>query len=250
MTGQYCPACGQKRIHPQDLSARRFVHELADELGKLNFKFKTLRTLRALLAPGLLTTEYLAGRREPYLSPIKIYFVCAAIFFFAAPWVGFDLASLISQDESGSLARVAASRMAERGLDQALFSARFDIRLQSIYTLALGFSVVFFALTLQGLFHRQQLPYGAHLVFSLHYLSFQYLLTVPTGAARLYAGSEEVVAAVALFLLTFYVYWALKRVYGETTRVTVLKAATLFLLTVAMNYVVSFAAIRTTLALA
>lgn len=90
VSGEYCPACGQRRIRPEDLSARRFVRDLADELASFRSRFKTLRTMRLLLWPGALTSEYFAGRRGPYLTPIKIDFVCAAIFFLAAPWAGFQ----------------------------------------------------------------------------------------------------------------------------------------------------------------
>src|SRR5262245_3972642 len=67
LSDEYCPRCGQRRIRPQDLSARHFFHELADEVTDFRVKFKTLHTLRGLSTPGWLTTEYLAGRREPYL---------------------------------------------------------------------------------------------------------------------------------------------------------------------------------------
>jgi len=38
-----------------------------------------------LLIPGLLTAEFLAGRRQPYLTPFKAYVICAALFFLSAP---------------------------------------------------------------------------------------------------------------------------------------------------------------------
>jgi hypothetical protein len=77
---EYCPRCGQRRIHPQDLSARHFFRALADEIVTLHERFKTLRTLRTLLVPGLLSAEFLAGRRQPYLTPFKVYVVCAAMY--------------------------------------------------------------------------------------------------------------------------------------------------------------------------
>jgi hypothetical protein len=86
LSQEYCPLCGQRRIRPDDLSARRFFRELFDEFAKLNLKFKTVRTLRALLTPGWLTAEYLAGRRQVYLTPFKAYLVCAAIFFLSHLW--------------------------------------------------------------------------------------------------------------------------------------------------------------------
>lgn len=32
---EYCPVCGQRRIRPEDLSARRFFHEWFDEFANL-----------------------------------------------------------------------------------------------------------------------------------------------------------------------------------------------------------------------
>ena len=85
---EYCPRCGQRRIKPQELSARHFFSELLDEITTFRAKLKTLHRLRGLLTPGLLSAEYLAGRRQPYLGPFKLYLVCAAIFFLSAPVAG------------------------------------------------------------------------------------------------------------------------------------------------------------------
>jgi hypothetical protein len=159
---EYCPRCGQRRIHPQGLSARNYVRELANEIATLPERFKTLRTLRTLLVPGVLSAEFLAGRRQPYLTPFKVYVVCAAMFFLAAPTAGFTLASMLEADQSGTLSRLASARAAERGLAPPLFNARFDVRVQSVYTITLGAVAVVFALLLQGLFRKQRRPYGAH----------------------------------------------------------------------------------------
>src|SRR5262245_9277117 len=91
---EYCSRCGQRRIRPQDLSARHFLRHLVTEITEFHEKFKTLRSLGALLIPGRLTGEYLAGQRQSHLSPFKVYLVCAAIFFLSAPLAGFSLASM------------------------------------------------------------------------------------------------------------------------------------------------------------
>jgi hypothetical protein len=110
---EYCPRCGQRRIHPQDLSARHFGHELVDEIATLHERFKTLRTLRQLLVPGFLSAEFLAGRRQPYLTPFKVYLVCAAMFFLAAPAAGFSVASML--EAPGSIWKLAVWRLAGLG---------------------------------------------------------------------------------------------------------------------------------------
>jgi hypothetical protein len=247
LSDQYCPACGQRRIDPRDLSARSFFGDLADQVGMLGFGFTTLRTLRALLIPGLLTTEFLGGRRQPYLSPIKVYFFCAAIFFLAAPIVGFTLPALIADDRSGHLSELVLARAAAHGIDPAVFSQRFDLRLPSIYTLALGSGVLAVALMLQLLF-RRGLPFGAHVVFALHYFAFLYLATATAGSIRRFGVLDEVAAATAIAVMVPYVFVALKRVYRDSIPWTVLKSAVVIGLTLALNFVADAGAIRLTLA--
>jgi hypothetical protein len=246
---EYCPRCGQRRIHPQDLSARHYFRELADEIATLPERFKTLRTLRSLLVPGLLSAEFLAGRRQPYLTPFKVYVVCAAMFFLAAPMAGFTLASLLEADQSGTLSRLASARAADRGLAPPLFNARFDVRVQSVYTITLGAAAVVIALVLQGLFRKQRRPYGAHLIFALHYVAFMYLLTIAAGVSRTVGLTIDAAAAAGYAVIVPYLILALKRVYAESTGVILLKAAPLLLLTTVLNNLASFAAIRMTLAL-
>ncbi|MEP6729932.1 MAG: DUF3667 domain-containing protein [bacterium] len=40
---------------------------------------RVLRTLRALFTPGLLTTEYLRGRRAPYFGPLKLFLATGSV---------------------------------------------------------------------------------------------------------------------------------------------------------------------------
>jgi hypothetical protein len=245
--GDYCSSCGERRVRPDDLSATAFVHEIADQVASFRFKFKTLHTLRALVRPGLLTTEFLAGRRRPYLTPLRLYLVCAALFFLAAPWAGFTLEEMIQHDPSGSLSSLASTQMADRGLDRAHFTERFDLRIQSVYTIAVGAGVIASALLLQLMSWRSHIPLGAHLVFALHFVSFEYLVTVAIGITRRLGVSNEAASAIGLCLLAVYLVLALKRVYSDTATAVLLKAVALFALMLAINYAASAAAIRLTL---
>jgi hypothetical protein len=248
LTDQYCPACGQRRIEPRDLSARVFFGDLADQVGMLGFGFTTVRTLGALLIPGRLTTEFMAGRRQPYLSPIKVYFLCAALFFLAAPIAGFTLPALIADDRSGHLSELVQARAAAHGSDPAVFSQRFDLRLPSIYTLALGSGVLALAVMLQLLF-RRGLPFGAHVVFALHFYAFLYLATAAAGSIRRFGLGDEAAAASAIAVMVPYVFVALKRAYRDSIPWTVLKSVVVIALTLALNFVADAVAIRLTLRL-
>jgi len=249
LADEYCPRCGQRRIQPQELSARHFLQEVADEVANFRTKFKTLHTLHGLLTPGLLTAEFLTGRRQPYLNPFKTYLVCAAIFFLSAPAAGFTLASMLDGDQSGVLRALVSAREVERQLDPSLFNARLDVRVQSVYTITLGGAAIVFALILQALFHKQRRPFGAHLIFALHYVSFMYLVTIAAGLCRRGGLSIDATVLGGYALILAYLILALKRVYAESTTAVAVKGAALILLTLVLNNLASFMAIRLTLGL-
>lgn len=248
VAGQYCSACGQQRIEPGGLSARHFFNELADELITFRVKFKTIRSALGVLAPGYLTVEYLAGRRQRHLSPIKLYFVCAAVFFLAAPFAGFTLTSLMAGDPSNVLAQLVAARETERGLDPEMFNDRFDLRVQSVLTLSLGVGALVVALAL-NLFSRGALPFGTHVVFGLHYFSFLYLVTAASGAGRQLGLPGDAAAGIAVGLIALYGFIALRRVYPGPLPWLLLQSAGLLFLTMAFNFWANYVAIRLTLAL-
>jgi hypothetical protein len=249
VTQEFCPQCGQRRIELEELSARHFWNEMADDVTNFRTRFKTVRTLQGLLVPGLLTAEYLAGRRQQYLSPLKTYLVCAGIFFLSAPMAGFTLSSMLDADRSGVIRRLVVERTAHRPLEPPVFDARFDAHVQSVYTVTIGTVAVLFALALQALFRKQRWPYGAHLIFALHYVSVIYLLTIAAGLSRRIGLSLDAAALRGYAVILPYLIFALKRVYEESAGALALKGLALLVLTAAMNSLANFAAIRITLAL-
>jgi len=83
--GAYCPNCGQR-----DIDLARPISELVGEVLKETFEIdgRALRTIRTLfLQPGLLTREFLAGRRRFYTSPIRLYLLISVTFFVLISWL-------------------------------------------------------------------------------------------------------------------------------------------------------------------
>lgn len=247
--GEYCAACGQQRLHDDDLSATRFLRDIADQAVNLRFNFKILRSLAALATPGRLPVEFLSGRRGGYLNPLRLYLVCAAIFFVAAPWAGFTLEQMIDNDRSGALAQLASAQMAVKTMTRAHFAERFDLRVQTVYTIALGAGVVAIALLLQLISRGRGTVFGAHLVFALYFVSFEYLVTTLIGASRQAGAPPAAAAAAGLGAIAVYLVLALQRVYGGAPALSTVRAIALFLLTLGINYAASAASIRVTLLL-
>jgi hypothetical protein len=76
----YCPHCGQENER-RIVSLRLLVKDAIDNFFALDARLpQTMMPL--LVKPGLLTREYLAGRRARYARPSRLYLAVSVIFFF------------------------------------------------------------------------------------------------------------------------------------------------------------------------
>ena len=90
--GKYCQNCGQA-THLHVPSAREFLHEFIAHYVALEGKlWKSLGTL--LFRPGLLTKEYIDGRRVRYIEPLRLYLTFSIIFFALFKFSGMELINL------------------------------------------------------------------------------------------------------------------------------------------------------------
>lgn len=248
LAGEYCHGCGQRPADGDELTVRHAARTAADEI--LHLESKTLRSVARLFTPGFLTAAYLAGHRVRYTSPVKLYLACAAIFFLLAPFAGFALEDMLASDPSGTIARWVAEEVARKGLHRDLFVERFDLRFQTVYTVSLFLSVIGGAAMLAFLFRRQRRPFGAHIVFELHYVSFLYLATLIVGFLLERLPSMPLASLLAtLAVLAPYLYLALRRVYREPVGRTLLKALAMIAFALLLDGAVNFLALVATLAL-
>ena len=78
-TGNFCHQCGQA-THLHVPSAREFLHEFMAHYVAIEGKL--WRSLKLLLfKPGLLSREYIEGRRVRYVEPLRLYLSFSIIFF-------------------------------------------------------------------------------------------------------------------------------------------------------------------------
>jgi hypothetical protein len=101
LTGQHCSHCGQ-RAKVRVLSLWGLLKDLFGDLFELDSRI--WRTLRPLaFRPGLLTAEYLRGRRTHYTPPFRMYLVLSVVFFLLAS-IGTDAGEGVAftVDESGN----------------------------------------------------------------------------------------------------------------------------------------------------
>lgn len=76
---RYCHKCGQENIEPKHSVWHLVTHFFYDIT---HFDGKFFGTLKYLIRkPGFLSSEYIKGRRNSYLNPIRMYVFTSALFF-------------------------------------------------------------------------------------------------------------------------------------------------------------------------
>ena len=197
LTGSYCSNCGQKEL---DLG-RPFV-ELVGDLVKETFDLdgRAWRTLKTLFRrPGLLTSEFLAGKRRSYTPPLRLYLFISVSFFILMAWAASRGVLLEPGQTPGNDAAV-----------QARFLSEDLPRLMFVLLPA-------FALLLKILIHRRL--YFDHLIFSVHLHSAAYFVLAFMVPMENSAATFWPALAGQFLLLTYlavYMVLALRRVYATT----------------------------------
>ncbi len=231
LVGVHCHECGQKKINPNEFSLKPFLARAAGDITDIE-KSKIFKTFIAMLdRPGLLTVEYLAGRRSNYIGPVKLYLTSSALYFLFA-W------GALAEIRGGATERTArmpyvVSLARKQNVAPAVLADKIHQRAEKYSSAFRFFSVLISGTFLAAFYFRMKRYYVEHLVFSLYYYSFDFF------CKSMFALVFIVVAALgwklpALVLNLFYplalIYLALalKKVYRQKWPITAVKAAALF----------------------
>ncbi len=254
VAGPFCAQCGQRNIR-RLVSVRRMLWDVLDDQLSVNSALP--RSVSGLLLrPGFLTREYVAGRIVRYIAPFRLYLVTSLLFFLVLALYA-DPRRLADEAEAGPAATAAdsaagAARPARKGSIMNLGRMRDTLSVPQVFkpvarrlaeqekrinsmprgdalnALIAGMErnapkTVFlllplFAIFLKILYFRRDRLYVEHFVFALHIHSFAYVVFT---AMLLTSGGPY--SALLLLWLLVYVFWAMKRVYGQGYRKTATK---------------------------
>jgi hypothetical protein len=260
LTGPYCARCGQKVPHT-DLTLRELVHDATEELA--HWEGKIPRTLTALLLkPGLLTQDFLAGRRAKWLPPLRVYLICSVAYFAMGPLIeaithrpanGPIKFGITDTDGSGQLtpeerseieagfpARVLGKDRLERALsDPAAINREVNLLLpKGMFVL-----LPIFALLTRVAWRRQMPRYPAHLYVALH-IHAAWFATLALAAMVMGLVPVRAVQTLVGVAMVVYVVWyglmAVRRVFGQSWPRTIGKAAAVTTVYMVCQVVVSF----------
>lgn len=242
LTGEYCAVCGQREGRG-DLRLGAAIVEIFDEGFTWDSRF--WRTLSALiLRPGLLTADFIAGRRARYVPPFRLYLIISFLTFLtmsvgsqidtftaevngeSAPLITIDTGEETVSADNGNTVQIG---IADEGSPQWLkdLEARMESNASRLdgesssfieellnYLPQLMFLMLpLFALVIQLLYLFSGYHYLQHLVFGLNFHSFAYIMYLLGQALALFTQSLDGIILLALLL---YLPLSLRRVYGSS----------------------------------
>ena len=257
--GSFCSQCGQRAVPPHP-TLKELAGDTVSELVGWDGKFaETIRTL--FRKPGELTREWIEGRRVRYISPWRLYLTASLLYFVvtaAAPNIranqidGVNLGPVaFGVTRDGSPAR--ASQDAQRAIEtnRPLTGAERDSAMADIaqapaifrpmllkavddpanFRKAVSSAMpnVFLGLVpvlglILAAFYRGR-HYPEHLYFAIHLAAFVFIAR-GLGNLSLFTRSIPIAALAQMLMLIWIVAYgviALRRVYGGSVGMTVLK---------------------------
>lgn len=257
---RYCPKCGQKRLSKHDFSFGHFtIHSVLDYFHLDGGFFASLWGL--ISKPGWLTNRYLEGKRMQFIHPFKMLMFITIIYFLIVSSeknfsghnkekVNIDEKKLemtntiLLQGKSVSLdsLRLAKEKF---GIEKYIDSIDPDagwlekkIAYNSVLLALSGYDsikekvvhksskVVFIlipvlALILKLFYIRRKRLYYDHLIFSLHFHSFFFLMLLIYALIGLFFADLGI--TMFIFIILIYLFIALFKVYKQSFFKTLLK---------------------------
>ncbi|HKS57146.1 MAG TPA: DUF3667 domain-containing protein [Steroidobacteraceae bacterium] len=241
LADRYCSRCGQDSHG--SLSFGHFLHEFVEGVFHVDSSF--WRTLRQLVTrPGLLTEQYLGGKRRSYTPPFRTYLVISLVYFVLASVFEAPSSRVVSTGGREMQATDCAQLAANPGwvlrfvpdLENRCVRALSDDRralttaMENLLPKVMFAVLPLVALVQFWVFRRQRPLYLENLVFVLHFQSFFYLtgalaLLLGAGIAAL-AGPRAMIGELFDFAIyvwsVVYLFIASRRVYRAGILKTVL----------------------------
>lgn len=253
LQGSYCHHCGQQ----QGTSIRNvfsLIQEFFGEIG--NWDSRVIRTLVPLLIrPGFLSQEYVAGRRAPYVPPLRLYLfssiVCFLMLFAYFGNIGQQINDERSNGKTPPAATPQPTDYTSGPLELAFLTpaqqAKFNLQVQRVNDnpellirqvksqapQMMFFLLPFFALILKAVYLFSKRYYMEHLILALHTHAFLFVmltLWIPLdmldSAANLpswFNGILNIVSTAWFVWLFVYLFLCQKFFYQQSWAMTTFK---------------------------
>lgn len=242
LQGSFCHQCGQKQITHHDFALGHFLAHAVHDIT--HFDSKIFRSLIPLFfRPGVLTQEYLAGRRSRYLKPVTL-FVLLNLFFFLVGYrmglLNWNMRGVVAGWHGALAQKLVAEKQTALALAEEELAAQFNQVLAVHQRNMFFFIIPLFAAALKLFYLSSRRFYVEHLIYSIHFhsfllffliaglLAFIFLLglldwALGTGLAVFFGRDPGILFPIAGGVL-WYMLFALKRIYRQSWLLTTVKA--------------------------
>ena len=187
LSGVFCSNCGEKQIDKESYSIKNFFYRFISEVA--NFDGRVYTSFKLLFSrPGLLTHEYISGKRKPYLKPVQMFLIANILYFLIQPftiYTGFNttLQSQVKRQyysDIANLEEIVEKKVEQSGLSYIEYERLFNTK-SSIYARSFIFILIpLFAITLAVFFRGRREYFVEHLEFSVHFFAWElfFLLSI------------------------------------------------------------------------
>ncbi len=253
---RYCPRCGQK-VQNLRVPIMSLLHDVVHDLT--HFDGKLARAFLALITkPGFLTLEFMQGRRSRHVPPFRLYLVISMLLFGALSLISTpkkisassekifgvevdqkrrekiqeELKKGIEVEKDVKPGRRWARRLI-RGFDKALLEPKhlresLKSRIsKSMFVLMPFFAFLLYLVTVKP---KRETYYIDHMVFSLHYHGFVFIVYLGMlGLSLIPGGGWKIPFHMLLWAtLPVYLVMALRKVHGQSWKKSIVKAGLVF----------------------
>lgn len=278
MEGPFCPKCGQKNKNP-NITVKQLLNQFMDEFFTFDNRFyKTLKPL--MLSPGKVTMDYNIGKRARYMPLLKLYlFVSFALFLLIPYSSAMKITNSSGSKAAGTPLEKSAAKVRTNVEPTVLefekkkpqektkskikdFSKWIGNKISNMDPQALRKEIIgrfpqmmfllmpFLAALLKLFYRGNDNLYTHHLVFSLHFHTFTFILFIVMILCEISGISLlKAAAAFLIFFVPWYLYRGMKNISGQSRLRTLFKTGTILFIYWIVTMICMLALILISLAL-
>lgn len=212
ISGNFCSNCGQKRFVDYSKTVKGFLLNFASEF--FNFDARFFRTLKYLLTrPGMLTHEFMEGRIERYVHPIKLYLFVSLVVFVTGSFLETDYFKTFTEKDSFYKPYIESAIQSDQ-ISRDVYREKFNYNLEGKLPLYTIIMLVLFSLPLKLMYLPSKRRYTEHLVFAIHFFTFVLLSSLAADLISYFTDYDP-----TLFFMfvppMIYLLISLKKVYHQ-----------------------------------
>ena len=244
--GKYCHNCGQKVLEPNERTVKHFFIQFLGSAFFLENNFaKNLWMLTT--RPGLLTIDFIEGRRKRWMPPLSIFLLINLLYFWFSPLTDLNLSlrEQLMQPQHEQLAHyLVDAKLKSENISLDKLEGWYNKKSSTFANTLIIIHIPIFAAFMVLLFVRKKFFYTDHFIYALHFFSVALVIgLIQSGLIYLFAWFNILGAAfgpfMSLLFLAFiltYTFLSVKKVYQQKTVLALILIVPIMLFFIATHF--------------